>query len=119
MVQQKMVMKLTMEDPKKKAKALKTAVGVHGVISVALEDDKIVVVGDVDSVDLTRILRKKMGHVDLVSVAENKKEEKKEEKKGAEPVAVTWPNYGPFMQQYPIMIQEDPYYREPTGCIIM
>ncbi|XP_042428779.1 disease resistance protein Pik-1-like [Zingiber officinale] len=114
MVQQKMVMKLTMDNPKKKAKALQTAVGVHGVVSVALEDDKIVVVGDVDSVDLTRVLRKKMGHVELLSVAEVKKEEKKdekkEEKKDEKPIELAWLGQGPFMHPpYPFVIWEDQY----------
>ncbi|XP_074574978.1 heavy metal-associated isoprenylated plant protein 47-like [Curcuma longa] len=122
MVQQKIVMRLTMGDTKKRAKALQTAVGLHGVVSATLEDDKIVVVGDVDSVTLTRVLRKKMGHVDLLSVAEEKKEDKKDEKKEEktpEPV-LTWPTHGPFIYPYsnPIMIREDPYYREP-GCMIM
>ncbi|WOK99810.1 hypothetical protein Cni_G08522 [Canna indica] len=64
-----MVMKLTMGDAKKRSKALKTAVGLPGVQSVTLEEDKIVIVGEgVDSVNLTRILRKKMGYVDLVSL---------------------------------------------------
>ncbi|XP_074574966.1 heavy metal-associated isoprenylated plant protein 47-like [Curcuma longa] len=122
MVQQKIVMRLTMGDTKKRAKALQTAVGLRGVVSATLEDDKIVVVGDVDSVTLTRVLRKKMGHVDLLSVAEEKKEDKKDEKKEEktpEPV-LTWPTHGPFIYPYsnPIMIREDPYYREP-GCMIM
>ncbi|CAL9758711.1 unnamed protein product [Musa acuminata subsp. burmannicoides] len=77
-MQQKVVMKLSMEDSKKRSKALKAAVGLPGVISAALEGDRMVVVGDgVDSVTLTMVLRKKMGYVELVSVgsAEEKKKD--------------------------------------------
>lgn len=56
-----------------------------GVVSVALDGDKLVIVGDgTDSVILTALLRKKMGYADLISVAEVKKEEKKDEKKDDE-----------------------------------
>ncbi|CAL9063108.1 unnamed protein product [Musa banksii] len=78
MVKQKVVMKLSMEDSKKRSKALKAAVGLPGVISAALEGDRMVVVGDgVDSVTLTLVLRRKMGYVELVSVgsAEEKKKD--------------------------------------------
>ncbi|KAH7684205.1 hypothetical protein IHE45_05G229100 [Dioscorea alata] len=84
MVKQKMVMKLTMEDAKKRSKALKTAVSFSGVISAGLEGeakDRLVVIGEgVDSISLTIILRKKMGHVELVSVSsyDEKKDGKKE-----------------------------------------
>ncbi|XP_074574987.1 heavy metal-associated isoprenylated plant protein 46-like [Curcuma longa] len=119
MVQQKIVMKLTMKDDKKRSKALQTAVGLKGVVSATVEPDKIVVVGDVDSVTLTMVLRKKMGHVDLVSVTEEKekKEDKKDEKK-EEKTLETWLSHYPVMHPpYPIVIQEDPY-REPS-CIIL
>ncbi|RRT82943.1 hypothetical protein B296_00012034 [Ensete ventricosum] len=62
----------------------------EGVISVKLDGDKIVVVGDgVDSVVLTNMLRKKMGHVELVKVgsAEAKKEEKEAD---GSVIPVTW-----------------------------
>ncbi|KAJ0988192.1 hypothetical protein J5N97_006548 [Dioscorea zingiberensis] len=85
MAKQKMVVKLTMEDAKKRSKALKIAVGFTCVTSAGLEGeskDRLVVVGDgVDSINLTRTLRKKMGHVELVSVAafdEKKLDGKKE-----------------------------------------
>lgn len=86
-----------------------------GVVSAALEDDKIIVVGDVDSVTLTMVLRKKMGYVDLLSVAEEKKEEKKDEKKGDDKGQPAWPIHGSYMLPYVVM-PEDPY-RGP-GCII-
>ncbi|XP_073002115.1 heavy metal-associated isoprenylated plant protein 47-like [Typha latifolia] len=80
------LMKLTsMECPTKRSKALKIAVGFSGVISASLDgEDKIVVVGNgVDSVALTRMLRKGMHYAELISVKEEEKEEKKEEKKEA------------------------------------
>ncbi|KAL0904706.1 hypothetical protein M5K25_026844 [Dendrobium thyrsiflorum] len=82
-LQQKVVLKLSMEDAKKRAKAMKCAVGMHGVLSVSHEGDKMTVVGQgIDSVTLTRLLRKKMGCVELevVTPVEKKKEEKEKEK---------------------------------------
>ncbi|KAL3631527.1 hypothetical protein CASFOL_024511 [Castilleja foliolosa] len=62
------------------SKALKIAVGIPGVESVELagkEKDQVVVIGDgIDSVELTRRLRKKVAHAELVSVGEPKKLEK-------------------------------------------
>ncbi|XP_042414410.1 disease resistance protein Pik-1-like isoform X1 [Zingiber officinale] len=119
MVQQKMVMRLSMADAKKRAKALRTAVSIHGVVSVKLEDDKIIVVGDgVDSVNLTKVMRKKMGsYVELLSVAEEKEEEKKEENTKVEAV-VSWPNHVSFVPQYVYSIPEEPWSRG-SGCIIL
>ncbi|GFP78736.1 hypothetical protein PHJA_000017100 [Phtheirospermum japonicum] len=63
------------------SKALKIAVGIPGVESVELagkEKDQVVVIGDgIDSVELTRRLRKKVAHAELVSVGEAKKEQSK------------------------------------------
>ncbi|XP_078171434.1 heavy metal-associated isoprenylated plant protein 47-like isoform X2 [Carex rostrata] len=80
MTKQKMVVKLLLGDTKKRKKALKTAVIMDGVVSAALDGDKLVVIGDgTDSVTMTTLLRKKLGYADLISVASA--EEKKEEKK--------------------------------------
>ncbi|KAG6489976.1 hypothetical protein ZIOFF_051258 [Zingiber officinale] len=50
-----------MEDAKRRSKALKTAVGLSGVISASLDKDCLIVVGDgVDSVELATVLRRKM-----------------------------------------------------------
>ncbi|KAH7684202.1 Viral coat protein subunit protein [Dioscorea alata] len=88
MGKQKMILKLTMEDDKKRSKAMQIAVSLNGVISAGLEGeakDKLVVIGDgVDSIKLTTALRKKMSRiVELVSVAavEEKKDDKKDDKK--------------------------------------
>ncbi|KAG6533852.1 heavy metal-associated isoprenylated plant protein 47-like [Zingiber officinale] len=115
MIQQKMVLRLSMADDKRRAKALRTAVSMRGVVSVKLEGDKIVVVGDgVDSVDLTKLMRKKMcSYVELLSVAEEKKEEKKEEK-----VEMSWPNHVSFVPRYFYSIPEEPAFGGP-GCIIL
>ncbi|XP_039125820.1 heavy metal-associated isoprenylated plant protein 47-like [Dioscorea cayenensis subsp. rotundata] len=91
MGKQKMILKLTMEDDKKRSKAMQIAVSLNGVISAGLEGeakDKLVVIGDgVDSIKLTTALRKKMSRiVELVSVAavEEKKDDKKDDKKTSE-----------------------------------
>ncbi|CAL9152185.1 unnamed protein product [Musa hybrid cultivar] len=114
MVKQEMVMKLTMEDAKKRSKALKIAVGLPGVISAKLDEDKIVVVGDgVDSIALTTKLRKKMGHVELVKVgsAEEKKKEKKED------VWVCPPTWTPHFNLMPPVYEIREPYHDP--CRIM
>ncbi|KAK7819296.1 heavy metal-associated isoprenylated plant protein 47 [Quercus suber] len=69
MVQRKLVIKVQMTCDKCRTKALKLAAGAEGVTSVAIEgDDKslVVVIGDeVDSVCLTRSLRKKVGYATI------------------------------------------------------
>ncbi|KAK8694224.1 hypothetical protein V6N13_071780 [Hibiscus sabdariffa] len=84
-MKKKMLVKVTMNGDKSRSKALKIAVGLSGVESASLKgDDKsqIEVTGDgVDAVKLTSLLRKSVGHAELVSVADEKKEEKKEEPK--------------------------------------
>ncbi|XP_026661879.1 heavy metal-associated isoprenylated plant protein 16-like [Phoenix dactylifera] len=113
MVKQKIVMKVTMEDSKKRSKALKSAVGSPGVISASVDGDKIVVEGDgIDSIALTTTLRKRMGYVELVSVAAT--DEKKEEKKEEETKPVAWP--------YPIQVAPPYGYHQPNyepSCNIM
>ncbi|KAL0904709.1 hypothetical protein M5K25_026848 [Dendrobium thyrsiflorum] len=96
--QQKVVLKLSMEDAKKRAKAMRCAVGMLGVLSVSHEGDKMTVVGQgIDSVTLTRLLRKKMGCVELevVTPVEKKKEEKEKEKEEGKSniQPVIWPYY--------------------------
>ncbi|KAL0904708.1 hypothetical protein M5K25_026847 [Dendrobium thyrsiflorum] len=121
MAKQKVVLKLSMEDAKKRAKAMKCAVGMHGVLSVSHEGDKMTVVGEgIDSVTLTTLLRKKMGYVELevVAVVEEKKEEKKEKEKEvkveAKPVIFPYIHYGQSVGA----ITQPPYYyvdvREPS-----
>nr|GEW60171.1 hypothetical protein [Tanacetum cinerariifolium] len=82
MAKQKIVVKLTMENHKKSRKAMKIAVNVCGVESVAFDGsnkEQITITGEgIDSVKLTRLLRKRVGYTELVSVGlvEEKKPEK-------------------------------------------
>ncbi|KAI0488791.1 hypothetical protein KFK09_028630 [Dendrobium nobile] len=69
MAKKKVVLKLSMEDAKRRAKAMKCAVGLLGVVSASHDGDKLTVVGEgIDSVALTMLLRKKMGNVQLVTL---------------------------------------------------
>ena len=85
-MQVKIVVCVSMNDEKSRSKALKICVGIGGVESAALsgaEKDQVVVVGEgIDAVEVTRQLRKGVGHAELVSVGEDKKEDTK-------PAAVT------------------------------
>ncbi|KAJ4815713.1 Heavy metal transport/detoxification superfamily protein [Rhynchospora pubera] len=110
MTKQKVVVKLSLDDGKKRTKALKTAVNINGVISVALDGDKLTVVGDgTDVVNLTTQLRKKLGYADLISVSsgDDKKEEKKENKaqgetKNVQPLVYPYQ----YSYQYPFVYHE-------------
>ncbi|KAK1424026.1 hypothetical protein QVD17_19337 [Tagetes erecta] len=88
MAKQKIVVKVTMNSEKKSRKAMQIAVSISGVESasfVGSEKDQIAVTGEgIDSVELTTLLRKKVGHTDLVSVGPV--EEKKPEQKESKPV---------------------------------
>ncbi|XP_061997995.1 heavy metal-associated isoprenylated plant protein 39 [Rosa rugosa] len=83
---QKVVLKvLTMTDEKTKQKAIEAAADIFGIDSIAadLKDQKLTVVGMMDTVAVVKKL-KKVGKVDIISVGpakEEKKEEKKDEKK--------------------------------------
>ncbi|CAA0816117.1 Heavy metal transport/detoxification superfamily protein [Striga hermonthica] len=80
-MQQKIVIKVFMHCPKCRTKAMQIAVTMQGVESAELtgeEKDHVVVVGvGIDSVELTRQLRKKVAYAELVSVGENKKKTEK------------------------------------------
>ena len=93
---------------------------VTGVISAAVEEEKIVVVGDgVDSVDLTQKLRKKMGCVDLISVTEEKKPDSEAKKPADKAGTVTepavWayqpPPGPPYVYEYEIQAEQPPCCR--------
>ncbi|KAK6120663.1 hypothetical protein DH2020_045584 [Rehmannia glutinosa] len=70
-----------MTGDKCRSKAMKIAVAISGVESVALtgqEKNEVEVVGyGIDSVKLTRRLRKNVAHAELVSVGEAKREQSK------------------------------------------
>ncbi|KAG4956392.1 hypothetical protein JHK85_042772 [Glycine max] len=76
LTKQKIVMKVHMNCQKCRTKALKVVAAASGVNFVGLEGeekDKLVVIGDeVDPVKLTNSLRKKVGHTDIISLAEVK-----------------------------------------------
>ncbi|KAJ4755115.1 Heavy metal transport/detoxification superfamily protein [Rhynchospora pubera] len=107
MAKQKVVVKLSLDDAKKRTKALKTAVTMNGVISVALDGDKLTVIGDgTDVVNLTTQLRKKLGYADLISVGSG--DEKKEEKKETKNVQpLTYPYQ--YSYPYPFVYHEGTY----------
>ncbi|GJX36991.1 hypothetical protein Tco_0250294 [Tanacetum coccineum] len=90
MAKQKIVVKLAMHNDKKLRKALKIVVGVCGVDSASLvgsDKDQIEVTGEgIDSVQLTTLLRKGVGHTELLSVG--LMEEEKVEPAEEEPTMV-------------------------------
>ncbi|KAI5321393.1 hypothetical protein L3X38_030464 [Prunus dulcis] len=75
-MQQKILVKVSMHCDKCRTKALKIAAAAHGVSKVSIEGadkDHIEVIGDgVDSVCLTRLLRKKLCSATIVKVEEVK-----------------------------------------------
>ncbi|KAA8539076.1 hypothetical protein F0562_025768 [Nyssa sinensis] len=98
-----------------KSKALQTASAADGVNSVAIagkDKDEVVVIGDgVDAVRLTSLLRKKVGHADLVSVEEVKRKVEEKTK-----------DQTPFQYQYQypqFYICEPVSYPNPPSCSIM
>ncbi|KAI5406623.1 hypothetical protein KIW84_053095 [Lathyrus oleraceus] len=90
MAKQRVVIKLTMENQKSRSSAMKVVIGVCAIRGDY--KDEIEVTGErIDSVKLTRLLRKKFCYADLVSDSDlGKKEEKKEE------AIVAWLNYVPL-----------------------
>ncbi|XP_010942541.1 heavy metal-associated isoprenylated plant protein 16 [Elaeis guineensis] len=113
MGKQKVVIRLSMVDAKKRSKALKIVVGLDGVTSASVdgnEKDQIVVVGDgIDSFALVRKLRKRMKYAELVSVAPE--DEKKEEAKPKDIELIGWPR--PNIYYDVRTINDDPW------CCIM
>ncbi|KAG0543034.1 hypothetical protein BDA96_02G154900 [Sorghum bicolor] len=70
MGKQKIVLKLPLDDERKRRKAFKAAVGMNGVTSATMEGDKIIIVGDgVDPISLTTMLRRSLGYAELLSVS--------------------------------------------------
>ncbi|XP_020586805.1 heavy metal-associated isoprenylated plant protein 39-like isoform X2 [Phalaenopsis equestris] len=83
---QKVILKiLAMNDDKTKQRAMEAVADIYGVDSIAadLKDQKLTVIGEMDTVAIAKKL-KKIGKIDILSVGpakEEKKVEKKEEKK--------------------------------------
>ncbi|KAM7497075.1 hypothetical protein LguiA_021489 [Lonicera macranthoides] len=84
-MKQKVVIRVSMGNHKKcHSKVLKIAASVSGVESVALqgpEKDQILVIGEIDAANLAMLLRKKVGHSEIMSVGpvDQKKEGEKKE----------------------------------------
>ncbi|XP_058112010.1 heavy metal-associated isoprenylated plant protein 46-like [Magnolia sinica] len=109
---QKLVMKVQMNGPKGRSKAMKVVVGVPGVISASLEGEdmnQIVVIGnEVDSFVLIKLLRKKIGFAELVSLGpveekETKSKETKPESGSelmAQPSIWAYPSSAPPLYPY-------------------
>ncbi|KAF9669664.1 hypothetical protein SADUNF_Sadunf14G0130700 [Salix dunnii] len=111
-MKQEIVIKVTVNGPKSRSKALQIAVGLSGVESAGLggqDKSQIEVVGDgVDAVELVNLLRKKVGYAELASVAAVG-EKKDVNESAAQPVV--WPMYGGGMPQtYIYPIQPPNYY---------
>ncbi|XP_057797702.1 disease resistance protein Pik-1-like [Salvia miltiorrhiza] len=106
-MQIKIVVRVSMNDEKSRSKALKISVGISGVESAVLagaSKDQVVVAGEsIDAVELTRQLRKGVGHAELVSVGEDKKKEKPAAKMEAPaPSVPLWSNsYHPIYETRP------------------
>ncbi|XP_050370915.1 heavy metal-associated isoprenylated plant protein 47-like isoform X5 [Argentina anserina] len=84
-MKQKIVMKMQFISEKRRTDAFKIAAG-----TTEPDKDQLVVIGDgVDSVCLTKALRKKLRCVEIVSVAEVKKPED-EKKPAAECIPIQW-----------------------------
>ncbi|GLJ10185.1 hypothetical protein SUGI_0123630 [Cryptomeria japonica] len=75
----KMVLKLCMEDEKRKKRVIKAIAGIQGVDSVAVDttENMITVEGDADPVCVTDKLRK-IGYTELLSFGPAKEEEENE-----------------------------------------
>ncbi|GLT57567.1 hypothetical protein SLA2020_305330 [Shorea laevis] len=123
MLQQKIVIKVSMPCDKCRTKAMKIAAAAEGVTSVAFQGedrDRLLIEGDgVDAACLTESLRKKLCHATLETVEEIKPKEEKEEKKEEEkpaPCPIAYCHQPPFELVAMIPVS-DPH---PTsGCTIM
>lgn len=82
------------------------------------EKDQVVVIGEgVDSADLTRLLRKKVGYASIISVEEVKPKDGPEEDDKDDPTPMQWSSsYIHYPQNPMYQVVYDP---NPTGCSIM
>ncbi|WVZ14386.1 hypothetical protein V8G54_011952 [Vigna mungo] len=120
----KVVLKVDLQDDKIRKKAMQRVSGISGVesVSVDMKDNKMTVIGDVDSVKVA-IKLKKLCHADILSVGpakEPKKEEKPPEPK-KQPEAKKDPKeeYAQLLKIYEayfnqIRHQPYPYYYNTT-----
>ncbi|TYI31730.1 hypothetical protein ES332_A04G004900v1 [Gossypium tomentosum] len=129
-MKQKMVLKVQMNCEKCRAQALRIAAATQGVTQMAIQgqekDELMVTREEVDSVKLTRCLRKKLHHATVltIEVIKEKKEEKGKKTKNEEnkkikdekhtpPYYVCYPPY----PMPPLIMVQDPY--EYQACSIM
>ncbi|KAK1295993.1 hypothetical protein QJS10_CPB15g01132 [Acorus calamus] len=118
MVKQKVVMKVSMNGPKSRTKALQAVVAAPGVISAGLEGDdrsKVVVIGEgIDCVALAKLLRKKLKYVEIVTVSVV---DEKDKEKDSKIKYSTWPYQVVTPQSY--MYQPPAHrYQDPYCCIL-
>ncbi|CAK8532581.1 unnamed protein product [Lathyrus sativus] len=129
----KIVLKVELYDDRMKKKAMKTVSGFSGVesVSVDMKDQKLILIGDIDTVNVVEKLRK-LCHAEIVSVGPAK-EEKEEEKKEAvteevkkkdpkEELAELMKAYESYYNQMRQPTYPYYYYRtveeSPSGCVI-
>ncbi|XP_028797373.1 heavy metal-associated isoprenylated plant protein 47-like [Neltuma alba] len=109
----KIIIKVEVRNEKCRSKAMKIAAVRPGVMSVSIEGegrDQLVVTGDgVDSVELTNVLRKKLGHATIVSVQDEKPEEEKEEEVKPIEYVGSYSSYYPPPPPYYQRVVYDPY----------
>ncbi|KAL0904710.1 hypothetical protein M5K25_026849 [Dendrobium thyrsiflorum] len=90
----KVVLKLSMENNKQRAKALKCVTKLLGIVSMSADDEKITVVGEgIDPVKLTNMLRKKIRCVELVMVNPVKEEKTVVDAKNMQPRLILQGNF--------------------------
>ncbi|KAL9669468.1 hypothetical protein QQ045_007015 [Rhodiola kirilowii] len=82
-MKQKIVLQLEMHSEKCRKKAMEIAAGTDGVMSISTtgaEGNRLVVVGvGIDSATLTRSLRKKVGHTNIISIKKMDEDEDDED----------------------------------------
>ncbi|GKV37422.1 hypothetical protein SLEP1_g45453 [Rubroshorea leprosula] len=120
-MKQKIVIKVQMSCEKCRTKAKKIAAETDGVSSLAIEGedrDQVVVTGDgIDSANLTRILRKKVGFATILSV--QKVEENVDVGKEEKPDPPFPPNDYPYWQCLTPTFHQVVYDPTPSICSIM
>ncbi|ERN19122.1 hypothetical protein AMTR_s00061p00147320 [Amborella trichopoda] len=117
-MKREVVIEVTVNCEKCRIQAFKDVSKARGVIQLGLEgEDKsqVMVIGDgVDAAKLTMILRKKVGHTELVSVEENK-DVKKDPKPSVEPTVCNYPcSYAP---PQPLCFEVRPSYNDQCSIL--
>ncbi|KAK2442491.1 hypothetical protein QL285_013681 [Trifolium repens] len=121
-LQQKIVIKVQlMNTSKARSNAMKIAVGMLGVESAAVGGDEIVVIGEMDPVRLTDLLRKRFCRAELLSVGpvEKKEKPKPTPPPKPEPCPCPCPCPCPPPYAYPPICVAYPCEEQPSHCSIM